>query len=157
MEIELRDPLAPSPGDAHRHIERHVSETVQELSHRWISGCEVDLDRSSSQATFLVVVDAGEQQRAVSQGLGVIFYCPARPRRCRCDCTVPLLRRRRAAGQAPELPGCSAGKEITADGGRLRLAETVWTRPMLVGRQRIERWCTTPVALRGKHGAVHRL
>lgn len=72
VEIELRDPLAPSPGDAHRHIERHVSETVQELSHRWISGCEVDLDRSSSQATFLVVVDAGEQQRAVSKAWGVL-------------------------------------------------------------------------------------
>jgi hypothetical protein len=41
--------------------------------------------------------------------------------------------------------------------GRFCLGDTAWACQVFkVGRKGAEKWCTTPVALRGKHGAVHR-
>jgi len=53
-------------------LQIHVDETMSELAHRWISESEVGLDEARSEATFTIVVDAGDQDRALSKAWGVL-------------------------------------------------------------------------------------
>lgn len=70
--IELRRPFDAKSADARGDLRRHVEDTMNELGHRWISGSEVHLDEARSEATFVVVVEAGDQKRAVSKAWGVV-------------------------------------------------------------------------------------
>ncbi len=53
-------------------LEHHVGDAMRELEHRWIAESLVDLDPDRSEATFAVIVDAGDQQRAMSKAWGVL-------------------------------------------------------------------------------------
>src|ERR1022692_3490001 len=78
---------------------RHVDDTMMELEHRWIEKSGVDLDLNQSEATFLLVVDAGDESRAISQARGVVSMAihaaggppPPRPFPRDADWSVRLL------------------------------------------------------------------
>jgi hypothetical protein len=70
--IELKTAPDPSDSAADDGLKGHVEETMGELAHRWISASTVVVDTSRSEATFTVVVDAGDQDRAMSKAWGVL-------------------------------------------------------------------------------------
>ncbi len=70
--IELRSTRPVTAATMDDDLRRHVDETMRELGHRWITGSEVGLDIASSEATFIIVVDAGDQDRALSKAWGVL-------------------------------------------------------------------------------------
>jgi len=70
--IELRGAVGAPAADARDDLRRHVDDVMRELGHRWISESEVQLDEVRPEANFVVVVDAGDRQRAVSKAWGVL-------------------------------------------------------------------------------------
>jgi hypothetical protein len=72
VRIELKDERRATTTDAAGDLKRHVGDAMRELEHRWISESLVELDPIRSEATFAVIVDAGDQQRAMSKAWGVL-------------------------------------------------------------------------------------
>ncbi|MGO9581742.1 MAG: hypothetical protein ACLP36_02945 [Acidimicrobiales bacterium] len=70
--IELKQPRQAKAADGRHGIEPHVEDAMRELEHRWISESKVDVDLARSEASFLVVVEAGDRQRAMSKAWGVL-------------------------------------------------------------------------------------
>ena len=72
LDIELKTTRQTTPGAGSAELRRHIEETLVELEHRWIAKSEVELDLIRSEASFLVVVDAGDEERATSKAWGVL-------------------------------------------------------------------------------------
>jgi hypothetical protein len=72
VEIEVKDERRTKTTDAAGDLEAHVGDAMRELEHRWIAESTVELDLARSEATFAVIVDAGDQQRAMSKAWGVL-------------------------------------------------------------------------------------
>jgi hypothetical protein len=70
--IELKGERPTAATNAAGGLEHHVGDAMRELEHRWIAESSVDLDPDRSEATFAVIVDAGDQQRAMSKAWGVL-------------------------------------------------------------------------------------
>ena len=70
--IELKRARPVVGGDGDSEVKAHVDETMNELRHRWISESKVELDLEHSEATFTVIVGAGDHDRAMSKAWGVL-------------------------------------------------------------------------------------
>ncbi|MGA2528807.1 MAG: hypothetical protein ABSG36_06550 [Acidimicrobiales bacterium] len=72
LDIELKTTSQATAGARAIDLRRHVEETLVELEHRWIAETEVELDLVRSEASFLVAVEAGDEERATSKAWGVL-------------------------------------------------------------------------------------
>ncbi|MGA3353097.1 MAG: hypothetical protein ABSD85_07910 [Acidimicrobiales bacterium] len=70
--IELKSTDQVTAANAAGNLRAHVEETLRELEHRWVSKTAVELDPVSAEASFVVVVEAGDQDRATSKAWGVL-------------------------------------------------------------------------------------
>jgi hypothetical protein len=70
IELKTARPAAPAPDTG--ALRGHVDEAMRELEHRWVAESHVELDLARSEASFTVIVDAGDQERAMSKAWGVL-------------------------------------------------------------------------------------
>ena len=68
--------LIEVPGRTERDVDgalmRHVDDTMHELERRWIDDSSVDLDLGRKEATFRVLVDSGDEARAVDRARSLL-------------------------------------------------------------------------------------
>ena len=70
--IELIQDPNRAAGDVEGEILAHVDDAMRELERRWIDESGVELDLARSEALFSVVVNAGDETRAISQARGAL-------------------------------------------------------------------------------------
>lgn len=70
--IELIEAPGSMPRDADGDLMRHVDDSIVALEHRWTNGCGVEVDLKRAEATYSVVVDTGDETRAISQARGLL-------------------------------------------------------------------------------------
>jgi len=70
--IDLKGPSDDTMSDTDGDLMRHIDDVMMELAHRWIEDSSVELDLARREATFSLLVEAGNEARAMSQGRGVL-------------------------------------------------------------------------------------
>lgn len=70
--IDLKGPSDETLSDPDGELMRHIDDVMTELAHRWVADSSVELDLSRCEATFSLLVEAGDETRAISQGRGVL-------------------------------------------------------------------------------------
>ena len=103
-ESRLRDPDG--------ELMRHVDDSIEALEHRWTNDCGVELDVTRSEATYFVVVDTGDETRAISQAKGLLSIAihaaagatPHRPFPRNADWSVRLVGARATPAANRERP-----------------------------------------------------
>ncbi len=70
--IDLKGTADEQMGDPDGELMRHIDDVMKELAHRWVADSSVELDLGRCEATFSLLVEAGDQERAISQGRGVL-------------------------------------------------------------------------------------
>ena len=70
--IDLKEPSDETTSDPDGELMRHIDDVMNELAHRWVANSAVELDLARCQATFSLLVEAGDEARAISQGRGVL-------------------------------------------------------------------------------------
>lgn len=71
VSIELIQAPWSMTADPDGELMRHIDDVVNELEHRWIEEPRYELDLTSSEATFWVVVSTADQPRAIGQAKGI--------------------------------------------------------------------------------------
>jgi hypothetical protein len=70
--IKLIEASGGTPRDADGDLVRHVEDSIAALEHRWNNDCAVEMDLKRAEATYTVVVDTGDETRAISQARGLL-------------------------------------------------------------------------------------
>lgn len=70
--VELRRGADDATAAGPEALRGHVDDTLVELEHRWISLSRAEVDAPRSIATFFLLVEAGDDRRALSKAWGVL-------------------------------------------------------------------------------------